>query len=638
MAVMPLRTGDTMSLVENAAADDASLLSPPLQFLVCGSVDDGKSTLIGRLLFESGAISDDQLTAIERASATYGATGAKPDLALVTDGLQIEREQGITIDVAYRYFRARRRAFVVADTPGHEQYTRNMATGASRSELAVLVVDAGKGCTRQTRRHARICGLLGIPHVLVVVNKMDVVAFDEAVFEAIRGDFAQLAARLGFASVSCIPVCATEGDNVTKPSQRTLWYRGPTLIEALETADAGATQNARPFRLTIQRVVRSSSGVRGYAGTIVSGHVRCGDTVTAAVSGQSAPVRGILGMAGECEQAGTGDAETLFLGAQIDLARGDVLCHPTSRCMVADQFAAHVIWMSEEALLPGRSYDMRIGTRWLQGSVTAVKHVIDVDSGNHLAGRVLNANEIGLCNLVTSSPVAFDAYCDNRDTGSFVLIDRITKATAGAGVIMYPLRRAANIHPEHLIIDKSARAALKAQKPCVLWFTGLSGSGKSTIAKRLEKRLHFEGRHTYVLDGDNIRHGLNRDLGFAFIDRVENIRRIGEVARLFVDAGMIILCAFISPFLQEREMVRAMFEADEFVEIFVDAPLAVCQQRDPKGLYAKALRGELPNFTGIDSPYEPPTAPELHLATGSADPDESVNAILAYLAKSGRLG
>ncbi|MEO1650488.1 MAG: sulfate adenylyltransferase subunit CysN, partial [Pseudomonadota bacterium] len=557
-----------------------------LRFLTCGSVDDGKSTLIGRLLFETKAIFDDQLSAVTDASKTYGTTGPDVDLALLVDGLEIERQQGITIDVAFRYFHSRRRSFIVADTPGHEQYTRNMATGASNSELAVILVDARRGVLTQTRRHAFICSLLGIRHVILAVNKIDLVGFDQALFDRICSDFAAFTESLEFSNVVALPVSARFGDNIAEPSPRTPWYAGPTLLEALETAEVESALKDAPFRLTVQRVSRPNPDFRGFAGTVASGVLRQGETVVSPVTGKMSAVARIVTADGDLQDAKAGDAITLVLADDVDIARGDVLSHPDQRLDVSDQFAAHVLWMSEEPLLPGRSYLMRTGTRWTPATVTTIKHAIDVNSGQRLAARTLNLNDLAVCNISTISPVTFDAYRENRQTGAFILVDRTSNETVGAGMIEFGLRRASNIHVEDLIVDKPARSALKGQAPSILWFTGLSGSGKSTVAKQLEKRLHDEGRHTYVLDGDNIRHGINRDLGFTDADRVENIRRIGEVAKLFADAGLIVLCSFISPFRAERDMVRRMVADDEFVELFVDAPLDVCAERDPKGLYA----------------------------------------------------
>lgn len=608
-----------------------------LRFLTCGSVDDGKSTLIGRLLYDAKLIFQDQLAAIERDSRVHGTTGDDIDLALLVDGLEIERQQGITIDVAYRYFTTGRRSFIVADTPGHEQYTRNMATGASNSELAVILVDARKGVLVQTKRHSCICSLLGIRHVLLAVNKIDLVDFSEDAFDVIGTDYRDFAKSLGFDTITAIPISARYGDNVMTRSPRTPWYQGPALVDALENADVEAKREAAPFRFPVQRVSRPNLDFRGFAGTIATGTIAVGDEIVSSATGKASTLRRIVTADEDLEAASAGSAVTLVLADEIDIARGDVLSKPADRPQVADQFAAHLLWMSEEPLLPGRSYLMKIGTRWTPASVTHIKHRVDVNSLQELAARKLQLNDIAVCNLATSTPVAFDSYRENKQTGAFILVDRTSNETVAAGMIDFGLRRATNIHVEDLIVDKKARALVKGQLPTILWFTGLSGSGKSTLAKRLEKRLHDDGKHTYVLDGDNIRHGINRDLGFTAEDRVENIRRIGEVAKLFTDAGLIVMCSFISPFRAERDMVRDMVEEGEFVEIFVDAPIEECSRRDPKGLYAKAARGEIKNFTGIDSPYEAPHSPELHLETKGTDPDKLTDRILSYLREQGRL-
>lgn len=608
-----------------------------LRFLTCGSVDDGKSTLIGRLLYDGELILEDQLKAIASDSLVYGTVGDDIDLALLVDGLEIERQQGITIDVAYRYFSTGKRSFIVADTPGHEQYTRNMATGASNSDLAVVLIDARKGVLPQTRRHAYICSLFGIRHIILAVNKIDLVAFDKTTFNRVAQDFRGFASSLGFESVQAIPLSARYGDNIMQQSARIPWYSGRTLIEALEEAEAATEQYEAPLRFPVQRVSRPDPDFRGYAGVVVSGKIRSGDPIVSAVSGKASSVERIVTANGELLEAGAGESVTLCLADEIDIARGDILCHPDARPDTADQFAAHVIAMSETPLLAGRSYMMRIGNRWTPASITAIKHKVDVNTLNELAVRELHLNDLAVCNFSTATPVAFDSYSENRATGSFILVDRSTNDTVAAGMIQFGLRRATNIHVENLMVDKSRRSALMGQKPTLLWFTGLSGSGKSTIAKRLEKRLHDEGRHTYVLDGDNVRHGISRDLGFTDADRVENIRRIGEIAKLFLDAGLIVLCSFISPFRAERDLVRDMVEPGEFVEIFVDAPLEECIRRDPKGLYAKALRGEIPNFTGLDSPYEAPLNPDIRLDTADASPDELVDGILKRLRDGDRL-
>jgi bifunctional enzyme CysN/CysC len=602
-----------------------------LRFLTCGSVDDGKSTLIGRLLYDSKLIQDDQLDALRRDSRKHGTTGDDMDLALLVDGLEAEREQGITIDVAYRFFSTPRRSFIVADTPGHEQYTRNMATGASNSEAAVILIDARKGVLTQTRRHSYICSLLGIRHVALAVNKIDLTDFSAERFHHIVGDYFGFARTLGFASVTPIPISARYGDNVTSRSGRMSWYDGPTLLEHLESVDADRGLEERPFRFPVQWVNRPDLDFRGYSGTVMSGSIAVGDRAAVAASGRESVVSRIVTADGDLSEARAGEAVTIVLAEDIDVARGDVLARADARPEVVDQFAAHVLWMAEDPMLPGRSYLMRIGTKYVPARVTTLKHKIDVNTLEHIAAKTLGLNEIGLCNIATATPVAFDPYAENRETGAFILIDRFNNATAGAGMITFGLRRATNVHPQSLTIDRDTRVRRNGHQPAILWFTGLSGSGKSTIANLVEKELHAHGAHTYLLDGDNVRHGLNRDLGFTDADRVENIRRVGEVARLFVDAGLLVLCSFISPFRAERRMVRELVAAGEFIEIFVDTPLEECIRRDPKGLYARAKAGKIRNFTGIDSPYEVPERPELVISTRDATAEESAQRIVAEL-------
>ena len=601
-----------------------------LRFLTCGSVDDGKSTLIGRLLYDTRLILEDQLAALERDSRKHGTTGEELDLALLVDGLQAEREQGITIDVAYRFFSTPRRAFIVADTPGHEQYTRNMATGASNSQAAVILIDARKGVLTQTRRHSYICSLLGIKHVVLAVNKIDLADYSGERFHHIVGDYLGFAQALEFSSITPIPLSARYGDNVIHRSEHMRWYEGPTLIEHLEALDVTEGLDEKPFRFPVQWVNRPNLDFRGFSGTVASGVVRPGDRVVVAGSGRESAVARIVTAEGDLAEARAGDAVTLTLTEEVDVARGDVLAHSHERPEVVDQFAAQVLWMIEEPMLPGRSYLMRIGTRFVPARVTSLKHKTDVNTLEHIAAKTLAINEIGFCNLGTASPVAFDSYGDNHGTGAFVLIDRFTHQTAGAGMIGFGLRRATNIHRQALLVDKATRTRLNGHRPAILWFTGLSGSGKSTIANIVERELHVLGAHTYMLDGDNVRHGLNRDLGFTDADRVENIRRVGEVARLFVDAGAIVLCSFISPFRAERRMVRELVEAGEFIEIFVDTPIEECQRRDPKGLYARALAGKIKHFTGIDSPYEVPESAEIVLETGSG-PEQAAHRVLDAL-------
>ncbi|WP_342315925.1 sulfate adenylyltransferase subunit CysN [Lysobacter sp. FW306-1B-D06B] len=588
-----------------------------LRFITCGSVDDGKSTLIGRLLFESRALFDDQLSALEKDSRRHGTQGADIDYALLLDGLSAEREQGITIDVAYRFFSTEKRKFIVADCPGHEQYTRNMATGASTADVAVVLVDARKGLLPQTRRHSYIVSLLGIRHVLLAVNKMDLVDYDRAVFDEIQAGYRELATQLGIEHVQAVPLSALRGDNLLGSSERTPWYTGPNVLEYLETVDVSRHAQDIGFRLPVQWVNRPNQDFRGFAGTVAAGEVRPGDEVVALPSGRRSHVARIVTADGDLDLAREGQAITLTLRDEVDISRGDVIAHAHRPPQVADQFAAHLLWMGEQPLLPGRPYWLKIGTRTVSASVTEIKHKTDVNTQEALAAKHLELNEVGFCNLYLDQPVAFEAYADNRTLGGFILIDRQTHATVAAGTLQFALRRAGNIHWQHLDVDRTARARIKGQQPRVLWFTGLSGSGKSTIANLVDKRLHAMGYHTFILDGDNVRHGLNKDLGFTDEDRVENIRRVAEVAKLMSDAGLIVLVSFISPFRAERRMARELFAPGEFVEVYIDTPLAVAEKRDVKGLYAKARAGQLRNFTGIDSPYEVPEAAELTLDTVS---------------------
>lgn len=605
-----------------------------LRFLTCGSVDDGKSTLIGRLLYDTKLIFDDQLVALESDSARHGTTGDDIDLALLVDGLEAEREQGITIDVAYRFFATPARRFIVADTPGHVQYTRNMATGASTADLAVLLVDARQGILPQTRRHAFIVSLLGIRHVVLAVNKIDLVGFSREVFEAITDEFDDFSKSLGFHGVVTIPMSARHGDNVTARSPNMPWYEGPPLLEHLETVEP-ERRDESPMRFPVQHVIRPNADFRGFAGTVASGAIALGDRVIVAKSGRAANVRRLIVHGEDAGSAQSGDAAIVVLDDEIEVSRGNMLVDPGDRPHVADQFMANIVWFDDHAALPGRSYILRTECDQVNATITELKYRIDVNSFAHEAAKSLEMNEIGVCNLSTQAPIAFDEYERNRNTGSFILIDRLTNSTAGAGMIIHPLRRASNVHWQALDVDKDARAEMKHQKPVVLWFTGLSGSGKSTIANLLEKKLHARGRHTYVLDGDNVRHGLNRDLGFTEEDRVENIRRVGEVARLMVDAGLITIVSFISPFRAERRMVREMLEESEFVEIFVDTPFEECARRDPKGLYARALRGEIKNFTGVDSPYEVPERADIHLQTIGRDADSLAEELETWLEERG---
>ena len=602
-----------------------------LRFITCGSVDDGKSTLIGRLLHDTKLIFEDQFAALVKDSERHGTTDEDIDFALLLDGLEAEREQGITIDVAYRFFSTPRRSFIVADTPGHEQFTRNMATGASNAQLAVILIDARKGVLVQTRRHSFICSLLGIRNVIVAVNKIDLIDFNKDVFDRITEEFASFATELGFASVVPIPISARFGANVTKVSENTPWYRGPSLLDHLETVDIQSNTLAAPFRMQVQLVNRPNQDFRGYAGTVASGQIRNGDTVVVANSGLSSRVQDIVTYDGSIEAAESGDAITLTLADELDIARGDILVAPTARPEVSEQFAAHLIWMDQQPLFHGRSYLIRIGTKIVPASITNIKYKIDVNTREHLAAKTLELNDIGFCNFATAMPVAFDPYSENRKTGSFIIIDRFTNRTVGAGMIAFGLRRGTNIHRQAHLVGKAERAALKKQKPAIIWFTGLSGSGKSTIANIVEQRLTLDGYHTTMLDGDNVRHGLNRDLGFTEADRIENIRRVGEVAKLMVDSGLIVLCSFISPYRAERDVVRQLVADGEFIEVFVDTPLEDCVRRDPKGLYAKARAGKLKNFTGIDAPYETPVNPEIHLRTIDQSADTLAGVVIRVL-------
>jgi bifunctional enzyme CysN/CysC len=608
---------------------------PALRVLTCGSVDDGKSTLIGRLLYDQNQLFDDHLASLKRESLMCGTAEAELEFALLLDGLEAEREQGITIDVAHRYFSTPRRAFVVSDTPGHEQYTRNMATGASNSDVAVLLVDARKGLLAQTRRHAIIVDLLGIRRVVLAINKMDLVEFAHEAFERIVDQFRQFAAALRFKSIVSIPLSARYGDNVSNLSRRTSWYSGPTLIECLETLDVEEDRTAKPFRMPVQLVIRPHLDFRGFAGTIASGTLRAGDDIAVLPSGQSSRVKAIELSGGPVSSASTGDAVTVTLIDELDIARGDLLAAITDRPHVADQFAAHVIWMGNDELLPGRAYLIKIGHAVLPASVTELKHRVDIDTLSPIAAKTLTMNEVGICNVSVSRPIAFDSYRDNHTTGGFILIDRYSNETVGAGTIDFPLRRATNIHHHKSVISRAERSRLKHQKPVVVWFTGLSGAGKSTIANLVEADLHLLGLHTMMLDGDNIRHGLSKDLGFTQADRVENIRRIGEVAKLMTDAGLIVLCSFISPFRAERRLVREMLAEQEFLEIFVDTPIGECIARDPKGLYRRALAGEIKNFTGISQVYEPPDNPELHLNTAQNSAAALADEVIRELTRRG---
>jgi bifunctional enzyme CysN/CysC len=602
-----------------------------LRFITCGSVDDGKSTLIGRLLYDSKLLLDDQIAALAEASRAAGTRGQQLDFALLLDGLAAEREQNITIDVAYRYFSTRRRRFIVADTPGHEQYTRNMVTGASTADLAVILVDARKGLLTQTRRHSHLISLLGIRHVVLAVNKMDLVEYSQQRFESLEREYREFASHAHYHAITAIPMVAVDGDNIIEPSAHMPWYRGPALLELLETVEIEAPAASLPFRMPVQWVNRPNQDFRGYAGTVAGGTVRPGDRLCALPSGRECHVESIVTAEGTLANAGAGQSVTLTLSEEIDLSRGDVLAAADAPAPTANQFEATLIGLNSSAVLPGRSYKMRIGTATVGAIVAPLKYKIDVNTWQHLPAERLELNEVGVCELELDRPIAFEPYERSRDLGGFILIDRITHDTLAAGTLHFALRRSQNVHWQTHEIDKYARAALNAQRPRVIWLTGYSGAGKSTIANLVEKRLHALGRRTYLLDGDNVRHGLNKDLGFTEQDRVENIRRVAEVSKLMVDAGLIVLVAFISPFRAERRSARALFADDEFVEVFVDAPLAEVERRDVKGLYRRARAGQLKNFTGIDSPYEPPERAELHLDMSRLTPEEAAARLADYL-------
>ncbi|WP_106400473.1 sulfate adenylyltransferase subunit CysN [Actinocorallia populi] len=610
-----------------AAQQEKSLL----RFITCGSVDDGKSTLIGRFLYESKLVFEDHLAALENDSRKEGTQGGDLDFALLVDGLAAEREQGITIDVAYRYFSTEKRKFVVADTPGHEQYTRNMVTGASTADLAVILVDARRGVLTQTRRHSHLVALLGIRHVVLAVNKLDLVDYSHEVFDRIDTEYRAFAAELGLSDIVSIPLSALRGDNITQPSPNTPWYSGPTLIEHLETVEVDDDRAGLPFRMTVQWVNRPHLDFRGFSGLVVGGVVRPGDRVRVAPSGVESTVARIVTYDGDLPEAVAGQSVTLVLTDEVDVSRGDVIAAADDPPGVADQFEAHVVWMGEDELLPGRRYLAKIGATTVGVTVDHPKYQVNVNTLEHVAAKTLGLNQIGVCAVHFDRPTPFDAYLGNRDLGGFVIIDRLTNATVGIGLLRFVLRRAQNVHWQALEVDKAARAALKHQRPAVVWFTGLSGAGKSTIANAVERRLHALGHHTYLLDGDNLRHGLNRDLGFTPADRVENVRRSTEVAALLADSGLITLVCLISPYRAERRMARDRIPDGEFIEVFVDTPLEVAEARDPKGLYAKARRGELPNFTGVDAPYEPPEEPEIHIRTSETTLEEAAEKIVAHL-------
>ena len=602
-----------------------------LRFLTCGSVDDGKSTLIGRILFDCKSVMDDQVSQSKAESRRYGTQGTDLDLALLVDGLQAEREQGITIDVAYRYFETKHRKFIAVDTPGHEQYTRNMITGASNVDLAVILVDAQKGVLQQTRRHSIILSLIGIKKIILAVNKMDLVHYEKEIFSNIKNEYLSFIKKLDLIDCTAIPISARNGDGVTHLSKEMNWYSGPSILDLLEKIDIFSEIADKPTRLPIQWVNRPNSSFRGFSGLINSGSLSVGDPVTIFPSLQKSSISEILGPNGKVAVASAGKSVTVTLETQIDISRGDIIAKKTSPPHVADKMAAHIVWMGNSSLLPERTYDIRFATAETQTQIMSLDHKVDINNLSKNAAKTLSLNEIGYCKLSLSKQIAFDSYSENKFTGSFILIDRETKATVGAGMIDHPLRRSSNIKWQNMKITKESRAKNLKQRPLILWFTGMSGSGKSSIANKLEEALVNLGHSTYLLDGDNVRHGLNKDLGFTDQDRVENIRRVAEVGNLMVDAGLIVLACFISPFRAERTMARALFEDKEFIEIFVDTALEICEARDPKGLYKKARSGKLKNFTGIDSVYESPLAPEIHLTTENTGIDELVSHILSHL-------
>ena len=602
-----------------------------LRFITCGSVDDGKSTLIGRLLYESKMLFEDQLAALEADSKKVGTQGGELDFALLVDGLAAEREQGITIDVAYRFFSTDRRKFIVADTPGHEQYTRNMVTGASTADLAIILIDARRGVLTQTRRHSYLVSLIGIRRVVLAINKMDLVGYAKEVYDRILAEYLDFARQLGLTEILAIPMSALRGDNITETSDLTPWYDGPTLMEHLETVEIDTDRQDKPFRLPVQWVNRPNLDFRGFSGTIASGTIRTGDRIRVQPSGKESRVERIVTQDGDLPEACAGQSVTLTLTDEIDISRGDVLSTAADPAGVADQFEVTLVWMAEEPMFPGRPYLLKLGTKTAVATVSHTKYKVNVNTLEHVATKQLELNEIGICNVSLDQPVAYDGYSDNRETGGFILIDRISNETVGAGLLHFALRRSQNVHWQALDINKAARAQLKGQKPCVLWFTGLSGAGKSTIANIVEKKLFGETRHTVLLDGDNVRHGLNRDLGFTDVDRVENIRRVAEVGKLMVEAGLIVLVSFISPFRAERRMARDLLQPGEFLEVFVDTSLDIAESRDVKGLYKKARAGQIKNFTGIDSPYEAPESPDIRVNTSAMSAEEAADAIIARL-------
>ncbi|ODP38114.1 sulfate adenylyltransferase subunit CysN [Sphingomonas turrisvirgatae] len=602
-----------------------------LRFITCGSVDDGKSTLIGRLLYDSKMIFEDQLEALQADSKRVGTQGQEIDFALLVDGLAAEREQGITIDVAYRFFATEKRKFIVADTPGHEQYTRNMVTGASTADLAVILIDARKGMLTQTRRHSYLAHLIGIRHIVLAVNKMDLVGYDQAVFDKIVADYREFATGIGIDAFTAIPISGFKGDNITALSENTPWFAGPALIEHLETVPVGAADHARPFRMPVQWVNRPNLDFRGFAGTVAGGSIKPGDPVRILPSGRTSTVSRIVTFGGDLAQAGPNQSVTLTLADEVDCSRGDVIAAADAPPQVADQFQATIVWMDQEDLLPGRAYWLKLGTQTVSATVQPPRHTIDVNTMAQLSARTLGLNDIGVAEVYTDRGIVFEPYADSSDLGGFILIDKLTNATVAAGMLNFSLRRAQNVHWQAVDLDRNHHAGMKNQRPAVIWLTGLSGAGKSTIANLVEKKLARMNRHTFLLDGDNVRHGLNRDLGFTDADRVENIRRVGEVAKLMTDAGLIVIAAFISPFRAERDMVRAMMAPGEFLEVHVDTPLADAEARDVKGLYAKARAGDLRNFTGIDSPYEAPQDPEVYVDTTRLTAEQAAELIVEKL-------
>jgi bifunctional enzyme CysN/CysC len=619
-----------------AADIDAYLLQHQhkslLRFITCGSVDDGKSTLIGRLLYDSKMIFEDQLATLEADSKRIGTQGQNIDFALLVDGLAAEREQGITIDVAYRFFSTEKRKFIVADTPGHEQYTRNMVTGASSADLAVILIDARKGVLTQTRRHSYLVHLIGIKNIVLAVNKMDLIGYDQDKYNAIVADYTKFADSIGIKSFTAMPISGFMGDNITTKSENTPWYAGPPLIAHLETVELDVTTDQlKPFRMPVQWVNRPNLDFRGFCGLIASGTIKPGDTIRVLPSGKTSTISRIVTIDGDLEQAVAGQSVTLCFADEIDCSRGDVICIADAPAEIADQFEAVIVWMADEAMIPGRPYWLKLGTQTVTATVHAPKYQVNVNTMEHLVAKTVELNAIGVANIATDRPIPFEPYADNRTLGGFILIDKLTNATVCAGMINFALRRSQNVHWQALDISRDTHASLKNQKPAVLWFTGLSGAGKSTIANLVEKKLVRMNRHTFLLDGDNVRHGLNKDLGFTEADRIENIRRVGEVAKLMTDAGLIVITAFISPFRAERQMVREMMAAGEFIEVFIDTSLAEAEARDVKGLYKKARSGALKNFTGIDSPYEPPEAPEIHIDTSKLTPEQAADLIIEKL-------